>query len=90
MSAERPADAGVRAAVRGILASVGARPDLNEVSDTDSLLGSGVVDSLAMVNLVSALEERFGIKVGDTELVPEHFDSVQAIVHFVSGKTGAR
>jgi acyl carrier protein len=74
--------------VRAILASVGARPDMTAVTDTESLLNSGVIDSMAMVNLVTALEQRFRIAIGDTELVPEHFDSVEAIAAFIRGKTG--
>lgn len=80
----------IRHQVRGILAQVGARPDLSAVADTDSLLTSGVVDSMAMVGLVTALETTFGITVGDTELVPEYFDSVNAITEFVARKTSAR
>ena len=89
MSDARPTDAAsITAAVRGILATVGARPDLDGLGDTDSLLATGVVDSVAMIGLVSALEERFGISIDDAELVPEHFDSVRAIVSLVSRKTG--
>lgn len=90
MTAQRHTAADIRVAVRGILAKVGARQDLSGVSDTDSLLSTGVVDSMAMVNLVSALEERFDIAIGDTELVPEHFDTVQAIAALVATKTGGR
>lgn len=87
-SAGGPQD--TRHQIRAILAEVGARPDLTAVSDTDSLLTSGVVDSMAMVGLISALEAKFGITVGDTELVPEYFDSVNAIAEFVIRKTSAR
>ena len=79
----------VGAVVREILSSVGAHADLATVGDTDSLLGSGVLDSLAMVNLVTALEGRFTIAVHETELVPEHFDTIAAIVALVRGKLGA-
>ncbi len=75
--------------VRSILADVGARADLSGVTDSDSLLGNNVVDSVAMVNLVTALEARFGIMIDDAELTPEHFDSVDAIVRLVSRKAGA-
>jgi len=75
--------------VRGILAEVGARGDMAGVSDTDSLLANNVVDSVAMVNLVTALEARFGIMIDDAELTPEHFDTVDAIVRLVARKAGA-
>ena len=89
MTPQPPASArDVRAAVRDILASVGAQSDLGGLQDSDSLLAAGIIDSMAMVGLVSELERRFGITISDTELVPEHFDSVQAIVALVAGKTG--
>jgi acyl carrier protein len=81
--------AAIAEGVRSILAEVGARADLSDVTDTDSLLSSNVVDSVAMVNLVTALEERFGILIDNAELTPEHFDSVEAIVRLVSRKSGA-
>ena len=90
MSGERSATAvETTETVRSILAEVGTRPDLSGVTNTDSLLSSSVVDSVAMVNLVTALESRFGIMIDDSELTPEHFDSVEAIVRLVSGKTRA-
>lgn len=77
------------AAVRELLAEVGAQGDLTTITDTDSLLASGVLDSMAMVGVVSGLETRFGITVDEHELSPEHFDSVTAIAALVARKLGA-
>jgi acyl carrier protein len=78
----------MRRAIREILVSVGARPNIDDVPDQASLLGAGVLDSLAMVHLVGSLEQRFGIRVSDDELTPEHFDSVADIERFVASKQG--
>ena len=40
-------------------------------ADDQSLLESGVVDSTGLLELVAFIEERYGIAVGDQELVPE-------------------
>ncbi len=44
------------------------------------------LDSMAVVSLVSALEERFGIVVEDDDLDGETFSTVGSLADFVSGK----
>jgi len=60
--------------------------DESLLSDTDSLMQKGIVDSTGVLELVMFLEERYGIKVLDDELVPANLDSVASIVAFVEGK----
>lgn len=60
----------------------------NGLQDTDSFLESGIIDSTGVLELVSHLEGRYGIKIGDDELVPDNLDSVTAIARFVSLKQG--
>ena len=43
-------------------------------------------DSLAVVNVIGALEEQFGIDVDDDEISAEVFESVDALVSFVDEK----
>lgn len=52
----------------------------------ESLLESGIIDSLGILEVVGFLEREFGIAVDDEELVPETFDSVDRLTAFVSGK----
>jgi acyl carrier protein len=59
------------------------------LTDTESLLDRGVVDSTAILEVISYLEESFAIHVDDAEIVPENFDSIAAITRFVEGKRGA-
>jgi acyl carrier protein len=54
-------------------------PGLLPLADETSLLESGILDSLSLLRLVVYLEERFGIMVGDADLLPENFASVEAI-----------
>lgn len=51
-----------------------------------SLLESGMIDSTGVLELVMFLEESFGIKVRDEDLVPENLDSIDRIDRFVSRK----
>lgn len=53
------------------------------LSDDTSLLDSGILDSLSLLQLVVFLEERFGITVGDADLLPQNFASVQTICAYL-------
>ena len=56
------------------------------VSDTDSLVDHGVIDSLTMMELIGFLERTYGIQVTDDELIPENFETLSAIANFVNQK----
>jgi len=58
-------------------------PALLPVADETSLLESGILDSLSLLQLVVFLEGRFGITVGDADLLPEHFATVNAICAYL-------
>jgi acyl carrier protein len=51
-----------------------------------SLVSSGVIDSLAILRLITFLEEKFGIAVEDEEVVPENFETINVIKAFVEDK----
>jgi acyl carrier protein len=53
-----------------------------------SLLDADIVDSMAVLELISYLEESFGIKVEDRELVPENLDTIDRLCAFLSKKLG--
>ena len=60
------------------------REDRNSLSDTESLIEAGLIDSTGILELVALLEERFHIEVADADLVPDNFDSIQRIVAYVA------
>ncbi len=62
--------------------------DPSELTDDASLIGGGWVDSTGMLEVMSFLETEFGIRVADTEMVPENLDSVSKISQFVARKGG--
>jgi acyl carrier protein len=57
-----------------------------ELSETDSLLDAGVLDSMAIVKLIAFLEERFGVTLSDDEFDPENFETLAAIDALVERK----
>ena len=62
------------------------RPRLDQ--DTP-LVTSGVLDSLATLNMVSFLEETFGISLAPHEVDAEHLNTTSAITALVRSKLGS-
>jgi len=52
----------------------------------ESLFESGVLDSFGLPDMVSALEQEFGVQVPDADLNPRKFDSVARIEQYVSSR----
>ncbi len=57
-----------------------------DFEDHASFLRTGIIDSMGMAQLVSFLEQTFGIAVADGELVPDNLDSLDRVVAFVERK----
>ena len=51
-----------------------------DFNDEDSFLESGIIDSTGVLELVLFLEENFGFKVDDEEIIPENLDSFKKLV----------
>ena len=64
-------------------------PANTRLEDIESFLGDGVIDSTGVLELVTFVESRFGVKVADDELIPANFDSLAAVASFVERKVGA-
>lgn len=60
--------------------------DSFEYDDDDSFLESGIVDSMAVMELAMFVEETFDITVDDQEITPENFDSVNRLATYVRAK----
>jgi acyl carrier protein len=56
------------------------------LSDDTPLLETHIVDSTGVLEIVSFLEERFGIRVHDQELVPENLNTINNIARFLELK----
>ena len=61
------------------------RPDW-KLGDDDPLLGSGVIDSIGVVELVEFLQTAFDFKISDEEIVEQNLGSLSAIGRFVHAK----
>ncbi len=57
------------------------------LSDSESLIENGIVDSTGILELVAFLEERFAILVADAEMVPANLDTIESLCAYVDRKT---
>lgn len=56
------------------------------LSDDDSLIENDIVDSTGILELVSFVEDSFGITVADAEILPSNFDSISKVAAYIAGK----
>jgi acyl carrier protein len=59
---------------------------IDVLPDDASLLKLGIIDSTGVLSLLLFTEEQFGIEVPDTDVTPEHFDSVERLAAYVNAK----
>lgn len=59
------------------------------VADTPLLGALPELDSMAVINLINALEERFGVIVDDDEISGDTFATVGSLAGFVTNKLAA-
>ncbi len=64
--------------------------DGEKLQEDVSLRASGVLDSLGFLGVITFMEQRFGIKISDSEVVPENFDTLRRMSEFVERKMGER
>ena len=62
-------------------------PMTKNVSNEEPLLTNGLIDSLGILEVVSFVENEFGIIVSDEDLLPENFGSIHSLTNFVHEKT---
>ena len=59
----------------------------NTTPDADeSLFDSGLLDSFALPDVLSALEKAFSIKIPDSDLNPRKFDSISRIESYIESR----
>lgn len=77
----------IKTAVRGfIIENFLFGDEESMVSERESFMESGVIDSTGILELITYLEESFEITLEDNELVPENLDSLNNVAKFVISK----
>jgi acyl carrier protein len=70
------------------------RPDLvsgagAKLRPDQSLIAGGLIDSLAVLDIVAFLEERFAIQFDPEDLTGENFDNIAAMAALVRARNGS-
>jgi acyl carrier protein len=60
--------------------------DQSALVNGDSFLDKGILDSTGILEVIYFLEDDFGIKIEDEEMIPENLDSVNNILSFLKRK----
>ena len=60
--------------------------DQSTLGNGDSFLEKGIIDSTGVLEVIAYLEQEFGVRVEDEEMIPQNLDSVNNIVAFVTAK----
>jgi acyl carrier protein len=85
-----PSTVDLKAAVRQYLRdNVVLAGGLDDLTDEASFLERNLLDSTGVLELVAFIEDRFGFKVGDDEIVPDNLDSIALVAAYVQRKLGA-
>lgn len=61
------------------------KQELNPAPD-ESLFDSGLLDSFALPDLISAMEKEFSITIPDADLNPRKFDTIERIEEYLGSK----
>lgn len=56
------------------------------IADDTSFMKAHILDSTGFIELILFIEESFGVKVDDAEMLPENFDSLLNIEGYVDRK----
>lgn len=58
------------------------RPD-TQLGDDDSLMGTGIIDSMGVMEVIAFLEEEFGVIVDDSDITEANLGTLNAIAAYI-------
>ena len=59
----------------------------NDLEESQDLLAAGIIDSLCILQLVTFIEEKFGIQVPDEDVTIENFHSLKSMTAYLASRT---
>lgn len=60
------------------------------IDPDESLISSGILDSLSLLRLIVYIEEQFGLTIEDSEVIPDNFETLNSMNYFINSKKRAR
>ena len=80
--------ADVKDKVRAFVLEYAAGRGVTEVKDDENLLQTNIIDSLGSFRMIAFLEETFPLTIEDMDMLPENFQTLNAVETFIMGKLG--
>ena len=68
-----------------ITSEIMRQPD-RTLTPTEPLISAGLVDSFSLVDLALFIEEEFGVRIDDTELNQDTFDTLQELAALIQSR----
>lgn len=62
------------------------RNPARKIEPSEALISSGLLDSFHLIDLANYIEDRFGVKIEDTELNRQTFDNLEQLAKIVSDR----
>ena len=62
------------------------RDSTRSIALTEPLISSGLVDSFSLVDLALFIEETFDVRIDDTELTVDVFDTIEELAALISAR----
>ncbi len=84
-----PEPSSIRERIRHFILEVAEPKGVARLTDDESLVENGVLDSLSIMRVVQFLEDTFAVWIGDEEIVYDNFQSINQVERFVMAKLNA-
>ena len=69
-----------------ILENILFTEDESALHDEESFLDGGIIDSTGVMEIILFIEESYGFRVNDDEMLPANLDSVNKLATFIQRK----
>jgi acyl carrier protein len=56
------------------------------INDTDPIISSGLIDSFSLVDMALFIEDTFGVRIDDSELNAQTFDSLTQLADLIESR----
>ena len=60
--------------------------NISKIKEDSMIFREGIFDSMGLMSLITYLEENYDIKIEDSDLIEENFESINAIYKFLEKK----
>ena len=79
-----------REQIVSLLSQVSLRPDVQIIGNQDNLFHTGIIDSIAIVQLVTLMESQFSITFDFKDLDVNNFRDIESIQEMLKTKYGVK